>query len=85
MCKILFSVLNMWVLIETFLQAAIVKDSSISVSRVSWSPDGDLIGMSSDIKLAQSVHIHFCLRWWCYCRDCIYKTFDTFACLPWAQ
>ncbi|XP_044498698.1 topless-related protein 2-like isoform X2 [Mangifera indica] len=28
------------------LQAAIVKDSSISVSRVAWSPDGNLIGVA---------------------------------------
>jgi hypothetical protein len=38
--------------IEIPLQAAIVKDSSISVNRVSWSPDGNLIGMSSEINLA---------------------------------
>ncbi|KAH7513409.1 hypothetical protein FEM48_Zijuj12G0196900 [Ziziphus jujuba var. spinosa] len=30
----------------SLLQALIVKDSSISVSRVSWSPDGNLIGVA---------------------------------------
>ncbi|KAF5452308.1 hypothetical protein F2P56_027318 [Juglans regia] len=36
-------------------QAAIVKDSSISVSRVSWSPDGNLIGVAFSKHL---IHLH---------------------------
>ncbi|XP_022760612.1 topless-related protein 2-like [Durio zibethinus] len=36
-------------------QASIVKDSSISVSRVAWSPDGNLIGVAFTKHL---VHLH---------------------------
>jgi hypothetical protein len=28
----------------SYVQNAVVKDSSISINRVTWSPDGDLIG-----------------------------------------
>lgn len=28
-----------------FLQASMVKDAPISVSRVTWSPDGNFVGM----------------------------------------
>lgn len=43
--------------IEISLQAAFARDSSISVSRVSWSPDGNLIGTSSDKYCINWVHI----------------------------
>ncbi|KAJ0978459.1 hypothetical protein J5N97_013933 [Dioscorea zingiberensis] len=36
-------------------QAAMVKDSSISVTRVSWSPDGNLIGVAFSKHL---IHLH---------------------------
>ena len=37
------------------MQGSIVKDSSISVSRVAWSPDGNLIGVAFTKHL---VHLH---------------------------
>ena len=45
------------IIIESLLQASIVKDSSISVSRVAWSPDGNLIGMywKSDLPIISPV------------------------------
>ena len=46
-------------LIKSTLQGAIVKDPSISVNRVSWSPDGNLIGMSSEINIAL-IGVHLC-------------------------
>jgi len=69
--------------IEISLQAAFARDSSISVSRVSWSPDGNLIGMPSDKYCINWVHICASLKCFYYCcRGCIYKTFGTFVCLP---
>ncbi|KAJ1383310.1 WD40/YVTN repeat-like-containing domain superfamily [Sesbania bispinosa] len=38
---------------SVFFQAAIVKDSSISVSRVSWSPDGNFVGVAFTKHLIQ--------------------------------
>jgi hypothetical protein len=46
-------------LIKSPLQGAIVKDPSISVSCVSWSPDGNLIGMSCEINIAL-IGVHLC-------------------------
>lgn len=40
-------------------QGSIVKDPSISVSRVSWSPDGNLIG-----TLFKVHHIYCCIFNW---------------------
>ena len=34
-----------------FEQSAIVKDSSISITRVTWSPDGSLIGKSPLVNI----------------------------------
>ena len=38
-------------LTESLLQASLAKDSSISISCVSWSPDGNLIGMCHNTQL----------------------------------
>ena len=40
---------------SVLFQASIVKDSSMSVSRVAWSPDGNLIGVAF---MKHLVHLH---------------------------
>lgn len=63
-------------------QATFVKDSSISINKVAWSPDGSLIGMSHlEATGANFDYCHMFETAYPF-RNCVHETLDPLVFLP---